>query len=372
VRTYDLAIVGAGIVGLAHALMALRRGLSVVVIEREAQAIGASIRNFGFITVTGQRRGATWARARRSAEVWRELSRDAGIAVVQRGLMLVVRRPEGAPILEAFLATEMGEGCALLSAAEARGRMPALAEAPIAAALTSSHDMRVESREAIPLFTRYLEAQGVAFLGSTTVRDVVLPTIVTARGEVRANAAVICPGDDLSSLYPERIAAYGVTRCKLQMLRAEAPAFRLESPVMTDLSLVRYRGYADLAESAPLRERLAREQRDHLANGVHLIVAQSADGSLVLGDSHHCAASPEPFASEAVDRLILEEYEALFGPAPPVRERWVGTYSSAAEDMFRDAPEDRVRLVMVTSGTGASTAFGIAEETIDDLYGAKA
>jgi hypothetical protein len=58
--------------------------------------------------------------------------------------------------------------------------------------------------------------------------------------------------------------------------------------------------------------------------------------------------------------------------APEVIERWTGTYSSAAEDMFMDAPEPGVRIVMVTSGTGASTAFAIAEETFVDLYGAAA
>ena len=43
-----------GNVGLAHALAAARRGLRVVVIDRDAQANGASVRNFGFVTVTGQ------------------------------------------------------------------------------------------------------------------------------------------------------------------------------------------------------------------------------------------------------------------------------------------------------------------------------
>lgn len=369
-RHFDIAVVGAGIVGLGHALAAIGRGLSVAVIEREAQAIGASIRNFGFVTVTGQRRGATWSRARRSAAVWKELEGKAGVSVLQRGLMLVARRPEGAPILEAFLGTEMGSGCELLTATAARTRMPALANASITAALCSPHDLRVESRDAIPQLTRYLESQGVVFLWSTAVRGIDTPIVSTARGEIRADAVVVCPGDDLTSLYPERISAYGVTRCRLQMLRLAPPRIDIESPVMTDLSLVRYRGYADLPECADLHARLKIEQAEYLANGVHLIVAQSADGSLVVGDSHHYASSPEPFASEAVDRLILNEYEALFGPAPPVRERWVGTYASANEDMFRDAPADRVRLVMVTSGTGASTAFAIAEETLDELYGA--
>ncbi len=50
---YDLVVVGAGIVGLATAWTARQRGLRVAVVERNAKAIGASVRNFGFITVTG-------------------------------------------------------------------------------------------------------------------------------------------------------------------------------------------------------------------------------------------------------------------------------------------------------------------------------
>ena len=33
-----------------------------------------------------------------------------------------------------------------------------------------------------------------------------------------------------------------------------------------------------------------------------------------------------------------------------------------------DRPSDAVRLVIVTSGTGASTAFAIGEETMSELY----
>ena len=37
--------------------------------------------------------------------------------------------------------------------------------------------------------------------------------------------------------------------------------------------------------------------------------------------------------------------------------------------MFCDAPRDDIRIVMVTSGTGASTAFAIAEEVVGELFG---
>ena len=73
---------------------------------------------------------------------------------------------------------------------------------------------------------------------------------------------------------------------------------------------------------------------------------------------------------DAVDELILAEYAAAIQPGKPrVIERWSGIYASGPQTMFIDRPAERVRLVMVTSGTGASTGFAIGEETIADLYG---
>ena len=155
------------------------------------------------------------------------------------------------------------------------------------------------------------------------------------------------------------------------MLRlAASPTLpRFTAAVMSDLGLIRYLGYAELAEAAALRRRLEAEQPEHLANGVHLIAVQSEDGSLVVGDSHHYGPTPDPFGATAVDELILGEFGSVLAlPEPRVAERWIGTYASAPDRlMLVDRPADRVRLVAITSGTGASTSFAIAEEVIADL-----
>src|SRR5579859_1199340 len=96
---FDLAVVGAGVLGLACALAAARSGKKVVVIDRDAQANGASVRNFGFVTVTGQQRGDCWRRAMRSRDVWDEVAGPAGIEIVHEGLLVVARRPEAARVL---------------------------------------------------------------------------------------------------------------------------------------------------------------------------------------------------------------------------------------------------------------------------------
>lgn len=374
--SYDLAVVGGGILGLAHALAGARRGLRVVVIDRERRANGASIRNFGFITVTGQPRGETWRRALRTRDVWAEVAPQAGIRIEQRGMLVTARRPEAMAVLEALLSTEMGEGCRLLTASHVVDRLPGLAPNGSLGGLESSHELRVESREAVPHLAAWLEErQGVTFLRPALVKAVAPPRVETTAGPVEAGAVVVCPGDDFLTLYPERLAAYGLTRCLLHMMRVSPRdgRFRLPCPVMSDLSLVRYAGYAALPEAAALHARLQREQPDHLAEGIHLIAAAGADGSLVVGDSHRYDDTPHPFAADAVDELILDELRAATGLADPqVVERWTGTYASASDRvMLVDRPEPAVRIVVVTSGTGASTGFAIGEEVVAELFDGK-
>ena len=368
---YDLAVVGAGILGLAHALAATRRGKRVVVIDRDAQANGASIRNFGFITVTGQQAGACWARAMRTRDIWAEVAPKAGIDILQRGLTVLAERPEALAVLEAFRNTDMGADCRLMTRAELATDLPVTDS--VAAGLRSPHELRVESRTAIPRLAAWLEGEmGVDFLWQRRVTGIGLPRIETSAGTVMAEAVVVCPGDEFTGLHADRIAAMGFTRCLLHMLRvAPATAVTLPTPVMSDLGLARYLGYAELPEAAALAARLDADKAEARAEGIHLIAVQSADGSLVVGDSHRYAATPHPFAGAHVDDLILDELDAVLHlPGRRVTERWTGTYASASDRLaWIDHVSDAEKLVIVTSGTGASTGFAIAEETINSLYG---
>src|SRR5579862_8047055 len=167
---YDLAVVGAGIVGLATALAAARRGARVVVLDRDLEARAASVRNFGFVTVTGQEAGAMWERARRSRDVWKEVAEAAGIAITHTGMWMTARRAESIAVIEAFMATEMAKGCRVLSPDEARRRCPQLTAPDLLGVLESSVELRVESRLAIPQLADWLaNAHGVRFMRGSSV-----------------------------------------------------------------------------------------------------------------------------------------------------------------------------------------------------------
>lgn len=369
---YDLAVVGAGIVGIGVALAAVRQGKKVVVIERNAKAVGASIRNFGFVTISGQKAGAHWERAMRARDIWSEIVDEAGIAVIHRGLVMPARRPEAAAVVDAFLKTPMGEKCRLMTKAEAGDLVPSLRLDGVETVLYSPHELRVESSEALPKLAAWLEARHkVDFRWNTAVRAIDGTRIETSHGTIEADAVVVCPGDDFSTLFPDVIARHLLTMCTLQMLRvAPAQPSRFGAAVMSDMSLARYEGFADLPEGQALGKRLDLEEAESRAAGIHLIAVQSADGSLVVGDSHVYGNAQQPFASERFDRLILDEFDRVFDlPGRTVVNRWIGTYASSKErTVLVERPADHIRLVMVTGGTGASTGFALGEQVIDDLY----
>src|SRR4029453_7116026 len=118
----DLVVVGAGIVGLAHAAEAVRRGLAVTVVERDERPVGASVRHFGHGCVTRQSGRAlprgTAARAR-----WIELGAAAGFWVGETGTVVAARADDEMAVL-GELAGERGDDVRLLDAAGVRARIP--------------------------------------------------------------------------------------------------------------------------------------------------------------------------------------------------------------------------------------------------------
>src|SRR5262245_58355537 len=98
----QIAIIGGGIIGLAHAWYAARQGLRVVVFERNEYAQGASIGNFGMILPIGQPPGERLDLALRSQCLWLEAARDAGIEIASRGSIHVAYRDDEAAVIHEF------------------------------------------------------------------------------------------------------------------------------------------------------------------------------------------------------------------------------------------------------------------------------
>ncbi|WP_439887125.1 TIGR03364 family FAD-dependent oxidoreductase [Pseudomonas sp. MBLB4123] len=370
----DLLVVGAGILGLAHAWAGARRGLRVKVCERSQAPQGASIRNFGQALVTGQAPGPMLDLARQSRGLWTELSQAAGLQLKQQGSLLFARSEAEQALLEAFCtgrAQEQGYRVELLRGAALQG----LYDGRFAhhrAALHGLDDQQLYSREALPQIVDYLaRAHGVQFHFSTLVRDVEGGRVNTTAGTFRAARVVVCSGHDYQTLLAEQLAVLQPQVCALQMLRARLQRpLALQHAVLTGLSCVHYGAFADLPEAEAVRAQIRREQPELETHGIHLLASPTPHGELIIGDSHVYGGDVGPFNAEAVDRLLIELAEHTLGGKLEVLERWQGVYGARGPGPFSVlAAAEGVTAVLMHTGLGMSVGLGLGERTVAALLG---
>src|ERR1700736_385328 len=98
----DVAIVGGGILGLAHTYVLARKGNRWFLFERGNSATGASVRNFGMIWPIGQPAGEMLRIAQRSREIWLEALNAARLNYRRTGSLHVAHHPDEADVLREF------------------------------------------------------------------------------------------------------------------------------------------------------------------------------------------------------------------------------------------------------------------------------
>lgn len=369
-QTVDVAIVGAGIVGLGHALAAVDRGLKVAVIDRGSRQTGSSIRNFGHACITVQA-GAAQVYADRAREIWLRLREEAGIWLRDGGGFVVAQADDELAVLREFQARRPTQ-VALLSADEvtaASGVGPGIA-------VGGAHlldDIQVNPREAVGQITAYLESRGVEFQFSTAVRTVRSGRLHTTRGRIGADQIIVAVNHDVDQLFPDLAAEYEVRRCGLDMLRVAVPglATPLRGPVLTGWSMLRYAGFAKSPSIGGLRERLHSENPGLAALDLNQMYTQLPDGSLIVGDTHYRDDAITPFQQENAFEELMRGTAAFFGQKPEslrVVERWQGVYATAPHEFLVEEPADGVHVVAVTTGIGMTTGLGLSDRVISEIY----
>jgi D-hydroxyproline dehydrogenase subunit beta len=136
----DVAIVGAGILGLAHAYIAAKAGKSVVVIEKSPRAAGASVTNFGMVWPIGQPAGVMLELSLRSRELWLEILDQANLPRRETGSLHVTYRADEAAVAQEFaeLGPRLGYACSWLKPGEVLKRSQAVQPDGLAGGLWSS------------------------------------------------------------------------------------------------------------------------------------------------------------------------------------------------------------------------------------------
>ncbi|PWU01498.1 MAG: TIGR03364 family FAD-dependent oxidoreductase [Terriglobia bacterium] len=370
----DIAIVGAGILGLAHAHAAARRGHRVVVFERGLQATGASIRNFGLIWPIGQTHGEMHQLALCSRAQWLEILRDADLPYWPEGSLHVVYRPDEAAVAQEFaeIGPGLGYDVAWLNQHQVLERSSAVQRSGLIGGLWSPAEITVDPRVALPTLPKYLgERFGVEVRFGCPVQTVNPPFFEAGGERWAADHVIICSGDDFESLYPQTYAAAGLTRVKLQMLRTspQPRGWRLGPALAAGLTLRFYPSFTVCTTLPALKERIARDAPEYEQWGIHGLVSQTAQEELTLGDSHEYGLAIDVFNKEEVDQLIIRYISGfLRAPVMTINQRWFGVYAKHPEKPYLSLePEPGVRIVTSPGGAGMTLSFGVAGETIRSL-----
>jgi D-hydroxyproline dehydrogenase subunit beta len=371
---FDVVVVGSGIVGLGAAYAAVRRGLRVLVIDRSTEPVGATVRNFGHLCFTPQS-GDALRYGIASRELWLRLARDAGFWLRESGTHVIARHSDELALLEAsaaHLAQGIGDEPAirLLDAAEMAAAVP-IETRQLTGGAVLPYDFQTNPRTAAAAIVRHLASLGVEFRMRTSVGAVATGVIHTSRGAIHAGTIVVAVNHDIDQILPDLAEERSIVRCSLDMLRVDMPLPRpLAAPLLTGWSLIRYSAFARLPEASAVRERLHTQRPELAAIDLNQMYTQLPDGSLIVGDSHHKAATASPFQIEATADLLLEETTRLFGAPARVLERWQGVYASASAEFLVAEPEPGVVALAATTGIGMTTGLGLAETTLSERFGA--
>ena len=201
-RSYDVVVVGAGIVGSACAYFLARAGLTVAVVERGTVASGTTGAGEGNILVSDKEPGPELELARLSNRLWRELGDELGPAaeLEPKGGLVVAAGSQQRKQLDAFAATQAVAG--VQTRPVAPDDLPEL-EPHLAAGLAGGvfypQDMQVQPMMAAALLLRLARDLGADVHLRTEVTGVQTAAgrvtgVRTSRGALTAGQVVNAAG----------------------------------------------------------------------------------------------------------------------------------------------------------------------------------
>ena len=364
-----VVIVGGGIIGTMHALLAVDAGYTVVHVERDAAPLSASIRNFGLVWVSGRQSGAELAIALRARTLWEEIGSKAKIGFRPWGSLTVAQNEAEYTVMKEAAAMDDAElrGFNLLDHNQVLSKEPEL-KGKYLGALECTQDAMVEPSLLLTGLRNYLRShpnyewipnfEVVDFYHDETGNHV---TDILGN-KVSGDLMAICPGAAHSGFLTEFLDAAPLRKVHLQMGATVPYADSLKHSIADGDSMRYYPAFKDLSlDILPPQSEVASQCK------MQLLLVPRIDFSLTIGDTHEYI---EPFSHEILEAPydhLRQVIANLFGaPAPLIARRWSGVYSQSTSQDIYFRKEIAPGAVVVTGGGGRGNTISpaIAEETI--------
>ena len=363
-------VVGGGIIGTMHAVLAIEAGHEVVHIERDSRPLSASVRNFGLVWVSGRAVGPELDIALRARELWEVIGARAKIGFRAQASLTIAQNESEFEVMKAaaLMPDAHSRGFKLLDRAQVQSLEPVL-QGKFVGALQCTQDAAVEPnlllsglREYLsdnPRYTWKPNFEVVDFYHDETGNHV---TDINGN-KVSGDLMVICPGSAHQGFLVEFLEGAPLRRVHLQMGATEPFGASLNHSIADADSMRYYPAFKDL----PL-DTLAPQEPIAAAYKMQLLLVPRLDRTFTIGDTHEYE---EPFTHEILEAPydhLRSVISAIFGaPAPAIARRWSGNYSQITSSDLYYRRELAPGAVVVTGGGGRGNTISpaIAEETIN-------
>lgn len=380
-KTFDVIVVGGGALGTFHAYHAIEKGLSVALLEKNAQPIDATVRNFGQVVPSGM--NLKWQNyGRESLAIYKSIQSQFDISIRQNGTVYIASNDEELQLIEELhsINAHNNYNSQLLTKEACLNTYPGLQSSYCKAGLFFPEEVTVEPNVMIHRLQSYMIAQmGLYYQPNTAVVSLEETTenvIVSTNQGVTYKAAkvIVCNGHDFKTLYPEIYNQSDLEVAKLQMLQTKPQGnYKLDGSILTGWTIRRYESFTECPSYNMIKAKEDAQsfQRQY---GVHILFKQAVDGSVIIGDSHEYADAKDIDQlgydlNMAIDDFMIEEAKKIIDlPNYDIQKRWAGYYSqSKTKDIFQETIGRNIHIVTGIGGKGMTGSAGFSKMNINTI-----
>ncbi|GHN01994.1 oxidase [Cytophagales bacterium WSM2-2] len=380
-NSFDVAVVGAGVLGAFHAYHAALQHKKVLLLEKDAYPQQATVRNFGQIVPSGM--GGQWFDfGRRSLEIYQSIQKEFDISIRQNGSVYIASDESEVKLIHELhdLMIRRGYASELLTGPTCLDKWPTLNSAYCKEGLFFPAELSAEPELMIHRLIRFLQEKFelLHYYPKMTVvscdyTNEKVELITTGTEKFYADKVIICNGAEFKLLFPQLFSQSGIVVSKLQMMKTvPLKTVSLPGNILTGLTIRRYESFHDCPSFESLKT------PDHLKElkkwGVHILFKQATDGSVIIGDSHEYAPAMQVEdlnfeINDYINQLILTEAERIVSfDLKQLSSSWAGYYPQHNEkDIIEIDIEDKVHIRTAIGGKGMTSSAGYAEASIQKI-----
>ena len=308
-RTYDLAVIGSGMLGVAHAFEAAIRGLSVIVIDEEKSALANEPK-------TPQEDRLIWPigqpshlldRAMYTRERLIKLAYTIDFPILKTGSLHLAYQEDELNVLEEFMATttRLAYQCKMLTPEETIEQSQVVRPIGLEGAMYSSTECSLNLAEAIKKITTYLQKElSVQFIYGATIKHISEPYIYSNTHQWKAERIIVCSEKSSEKLFPQ---LFQERRKKIihqtTLSIPQTPNFELGPNIAAGLAILNSPSFAHCVSLQALQDRVEKEYKSYFATGLHSFFTQVKKGKCLI----ICREQQE----EGISSLTQEESRAL-------------------------------------------------------------